>query len=640
MISFFKENKAFSVIFLIAVVIRFISIAGYQYSYDELSALSRTTYANWHDLVLYGAQIDAHPILIQCFLYALVKVFGYSEVWIKMPFIIMSLGAIIYSYKFALNWFGKLPALLSASIFSFSFIFLYYSPLARMYASGLFFTTALTYYWFNIFFSDTFNKKDFIFMTLFFLLSALNSHISCLYALTLGLAGLFFIKKKILIPYLGSCIAAVVLYLPHLPITFFQLDYGGIGAEQNGWLPPPEKGAFIEFIKVVMGTGYVWIAFVILIFESIFSYGFKSINRKVVLLLTMFFLNYFIIYFYSVLKAPVFQYSVMLFAAPCLVWGICGLIKFNERFGLGIIAMVSVLLLFQSFYRKEFLVSAVLNQNETQYKTLKKTVEKYGKDKVEAVFFDTEKYFVMHYELRDKKKLSYHLGTEPLIADAGWFKSFIQSSKADYIVLGNAFPSQIKMVQEYFPYEVDFLDAANVNCITLSKKPTGRNDESYFSVLNSSDFFQQKDYTYSLDANKLKANSNSFVYPVDSLNEYPFGVDALIKNVSSNTGQIILAQIKVSSVEPLIGVNFNSCVKDKNDSIIYFGGPSMGGFFTENKPYTVYSEVFLGTGLKKWADEDCKMVFFVWNQGQKNFTIEDIKIETLDYRPKRWNLWN
>ena len=142
MIKFIKENKAFAIIFLVAAIIRFIPAFDYQFSFDELSALSRTIYSNWYDLVLYGARIDAHPVLIQCFLYSLVKVFGYSEFWIKLPFILMSLGAVIYAYLFSLKWFGKPSALLSAAVFSFSFIFLYYSPLARPYASGLFFTTA------------------------------------------------------------------------------------------------------------------------------------------------------------------------------------------------------------------------------------------------------------------------------------------------------------------------------------------------------------------------------------------------------------------------------------------------------------------------------------------------------------------
>lgn len=637
--KFIKENKAFIAILSLAALIRLIPIFNYQYSFDELSALSRTTYGNWHDLVLYGARIDAHPVLIQCFLYAIIQVFGYSEFWIKLPFIVFSLTAVIYVYKINLQWFGKFPALIAACVYSFSFIFLFYSPLARMYASGLFFSTALLYYWMKIIFDESRTKKDYVLTGLFFLLCALNAHISALFALSLGVAGLAFLKKNNRLNYFIACAVAVVLYLPHLPITFFQLDYGGIGSAQNGWLPPPGKLAFLEFIKTALGTGYVWLLFAVLICASFVINKTKVINRKSLLLLVIFFVNYFVIYFYSVLKAPVFQFSVMLFSVPALIVGLSGIMHFKEKYMIPVIGLISFVLLFQSVYKKEFFISAVLNQNEFQYNVLKQAAAKHGSAKVEAVFFDTEKYFLMHYELRDGKKQKYHMGYEPEISDVAGFTGLLSKSRADRIILGNPMPSQIEIVKTYFPFLEDFTETANVSCYTFSKTRSSRSDETPISFLNSSSIKNQADYVYSYNHNKESKRGNEFTYSVDSLNEYPFAIEALLSKVSRKSGNVVLAKIKLNSDTALSEVSFNCVIKNDKDSTLYFGGPEIRGFYSKNEPYWVYCELFVGSEYDNWLKQNSKLTFFIWNRGKHQFKIIDASVITLDFRPKRWALW-
>ena len=626
------------VLLLIGAFIRFIPAFNYQYSFDELSALSRTTYANWHDLILYGARIDAHPILIQCFLYAIIQLVGYSEFWIKLPFIIFSLAAAVYAYKISIKWFGKLPALISAAIYLFSFIFLFYSPLARMYASGLFFSTALLYYWLKVLMDETVNKKDVALMALFFLLCALNAHLSALFALTLGAAGLLHLKKDRILLYLGACLGAVLLYLPHLPITFFQLEYGGIGSAQNGWLPAPGKWAFAEFIRTALGTGYVWVGFAVLLMGSVLFYQKQILNRKSLLLITIFFVNYFVIYFYSVLKAPIFQFSVMLFSSPALVIGFSGLIKVKEKLILPVVAGVCVILLYQSLYVKDFFTSAVYNQNEFQYKVLKREAERNGANKVEAVFYDTEKYFLMHYELRDGKKQNYHMGYESEMIDIKLFRSFLKTSTADKIVLGNPLPSQLEMVKEFFPFMEEYSESANVSCYVFSKTKGSKTAGNSFESLGSSSLPNPGSFTYKYNHEKA-ITSERFSYQVDSLNEYPFAIEATLKEVAKRDGNILLARIEMESDSALKDASFNCVIKNEKDSTLYFGGPEITGFYSEKKVYSAYCELFVGAEFKNWVKQNSKLTFFIWNRGKNKFKIKSASVETLDFRPKRWSLW-
>jgi hypothetical protein len=623
-------------VFLMAALIRLIPIFRYQFSYDELSALSRTTYANWHDLLTYGAQVDAHPVLIQCFLFALVKVVGYSEVWIKLPFICFSLGTIVYAYLFALKWFGKTPALLSSVIFSFSFIFIYYSPLARMYASGLFFSTAFMYYWFMVLF-EAVKTKHYVWMAVFILLSALNSHIGCLFVLTCGLTGLFIIKKRKFFKYILFCAVTVILYLPHLSITLFQLDYGGIGASQDGWLAAPDKWVVFSLMKTLLGTGYIWLFFIMSLVVS-FVINKTEVDKKALLLLVLFFVNYGIIHTYSILVAPIFQYSVMLFSSPCFVWGFTSLYKGENKWMQAFVVIAAFALCFQSLYIKAFYRNCVKNQDQFQYDNVVSLQKKHGNNSVTAVFFDTEKLFMLLYETKHKHKINYYLGSDTVVVKADAFRQLLRNSKANYLVLGKASPANIELCKEFFPYIAYSVQNSNINYCELSKTPPDRKFNRVFNVLDSSDYFTQGNYEFNLNKDVMNIQNKDINYRVDSLNEFPFMVKAAVGKISSKEGQVVLATAMINSNEKLNDAGLHFSVVNQKDSTLFFSGTEMKPFYNKDPlGYKVYTELYLGTEYQNWKQGSVKCFF--WNRSKQKFVIRNFKIETVDYWPLKWNLW-
>jgi hypothetical protein len=632
-IKFIKENKEFTVIFLAAVILRFLPVFRYQYSYDELCGLRNSIYTNWHDLIEYGVKLDTHPILVQLIINATVSVFGYDEFWVKLPFLLFSLGSIIYAYLFSLKWYGKTSALITASLFSFSYIFLFYAPLARMYSGGLFFCTALTYYLFELSFSDTKKTKHYVLFILFILLAALNNHLSCLYAFTCGAAGLFFQNKTTFVKYLGTCIAAVILYLPHWPITMSQFAQGGIGHSQDGWLAAPGKWALFGFLKTLFGTGYVWMLFLLLIGIGFALMKEFSVNKKSVVLLVLFLVNYTLIYSYSVFKAPIFQYSVMLFSAPCFIWAFSGAIKLKPKWGITATVILSFALIYQSVAVKRFFSNAVLNENGFQSKWYCQLEDEYGKGKVESYYMASQKYFVINYELKYKRLFNYHIGEE--FKDIASFKQQIRNSKAEYILLGEPTHAQLEIVKEYFPYLHHCAQCLNVNCYVLSKiKKESKStfeDVLYVSPESSTELFE---YGY----NKEKWSGR---LQVDSLDEFCFSAKTKLKELGLKEGNVILAKVKLQSKERLNDVGFNFSIANEKDSTLFFGGPDVGQFYTSDSTgYYAYSEIFVGSDLKYWLKQDAKVTFFIWNRSKKKFVLSDFRMEMIDYWPARWSWWD
>ena len=63
-------------ILLCAAILRFYQFETAPFTHDELSALLRTNFSNFQELIAKGVAIDGHPAFIQVFLYYWTKLVG------------------------------------------------------------------------------------------------------------------------------------------------------------------------------------------------------------------------------------------------------------------------------------------------------------------------------------------------------------------------------------------------------------------------------------------------------------------------------------------------------------------------------------------------------------------------------------
>ncbi len=244
-------DKVFlSVILLIAASLRLYHLDSVPFMHDEFSALSRTSYDSFSELIQQGIKIDSHPAGTQLFLYYMVKLFGWNEFWLKLPFALMGIASVFLIFKIGQQWFNTNVGLISAAFVTVSELFLFYSQLIRPYSSGLFCVLLFVYYWNRMLFID---EKPSVKVCVGFALSAFLSsqmhNFSLAQAGLIYLAGLLFLKKdnKLQIKaYLLSGVVALILFLPTSPIFYHQLFVnGGIG----GWLSMPKASFIIDFFR-------------------------------------------------------------------------------------------------------------------------------------------------------------------------------------------------------------------------------------------------------------------------------------------------------------------------------------------------------------------------------------------------------
>ncbi len=329
-------------ILVLASILRFYKLDQVPFTFDEFSALFRTQYNNIGDLIKNGVVGDGHPAGIQIFLYYIIKLFGFNEFWLKLPFAIFGILSVLSTYHIAKSWFNETVGLISAVFIATLQFPVMYSQIARPYISGLFFSLLMVYFWGNYLFKS--NKKidrNIIGFILGAILCSYNHYFSLLFAVIAGITGLFFIKRNRILYYIGSGALIFIFFIPHLKITFSALSIGGLS-----WLGKPNAFFFTDYIKFIFHSSVFIGILIILILTTSYFFRNKSkeINKYRVIAFLFFILPFIVGFLYSSFVKPVLQFSILIFSFPFLIILLTSYLKeFNPKINLLMVIIISTI---------------------------------------------------------------------------------------------------------------------------------------------------------------------------------------------------------------------------------------------------------------------------------------------------------
>ena len=307
------------VIILVAAVLRLWKLGDVPFMHDEFSALLRTRFDNFHDFIQQGVMPDSHPIGVQLFLWGWVQLFGWSEFWVKLPFVLMGIGSIYLIYLIGRQWFNRKVGLFAAAFFAVSQFTVFYSQLARPYSAGLFFVLLMAWFWYKIVFEDNKPKMG---IYIGFALSAwacsLMQYFSIAQAGLIFLTGLFFLPKERRKAYWLSGIAAVVLFAPTLPIFWQQLFVSG---SIGGWLAVPKATFLTDFLQYTMNYSMLFIFATGIVILLPLILGKRDRSKKPLRWagLAWFVIIFAIAFVYSLYREPILQHSTLIFSYPFVI---------------------------------------------------------------------------------------------------------------------------------------------------------------------------------------------------------------------------------------------------------------------------------------------------------------------------------
>ena len=601
---------------LFGAALRFYGFSDWSLSNDELSAISRTNFNSFSELINKGIWVDGHPALVQIFEYYWIQLFGNSVFVVRLPFVVMSVGSCIYFYRLLTMWINKNAALFGLALFIPSYIFVLYAQIARPYAAGLFFTIAFSFYFFRMMKLEEV-KKNALGIIGFGLAASLTHYFSTLSTFLIYFSALVYLNKRNAKAYFGLATLMLVLYLPHLPITLNHLSIGGVS-----WLAKPEADFLERFLAYFFQNSYV---LGVVICASLLSLLVKRVLhiewRPLFISLFVFFASFYITYYYSITKTPVLQFSVLLFTAPFLLSFLASFIgrTAQPKFIIGISSLLLLVSSFSlisgnSFYsKKPFANFKAVAENSVQW------TNELGSKNVLSISNSSNTNYLKYYTEKVDSTFNYTVDQINEGNSIAKIRNVITNSTKNFILIAYAntvVPAEIhEFAKQRYPIISKHERYFNSDVILYSKSSIDR--KAYFSA----SYLTHPNW----DVNKRLLQdsvfySDSLAFHQNPKTEYALTYRDTLKNLVQANANCLTISAQLLS-ENSVEVNLVLSIS-RADSTVYWRGTSVAPYYEENK-WSQFLYVF-----QKPDDllpSDLVTIYF-WNPKKQNLYIDEFKM--------------
>lgn len=624
------------IILLAAAGLRWYGLTDIPFTHDEFSALFRTCFGSFSELVEKGIKPDGHPAGVQVFLFYWTKLSGYREWLVKIPFLLMGTASVYLIYLITVKWFNETVGLIAAAFMATMQYTVMYSQIARPYASGLFFSLLMISFWSRLMIHP---ERKFVRNLVLFALSAsictYNHHFSMLFAAIVGLSGIFLVKRKFITRYLISGLIIFILYLPHLGILASQLRIGGV----EGWLSKPDIYFLPDYLHYLFNYSFpLLFLFIMIIITGIFMKGSptESYRSKLILFSLWFFIPLLAGYIYSIFVSAVLQFSVLIFSFPYLLLALTGHIrKQKPAVNLGLAAVILVVgsgsLIFQ---RQHF----NLFYNSPYEKILTDGYETTDKYPNTLAIIDSHEKISEHYIRKNKlhPEFTWINQPDPVYALDSFLTQF--AKEYDHLYLGcvsQNHPLTVPIIMDYFPTIVWQRNYAGGTTYLFSReKPIPATAAEMLDFENATN-----EKWSGIADHQLVRTPGGTTFQMDSTTEWGPGYANDLKNLAPGPNGFIDISVKVFISGPAEEILLVTSLDQENKNIHWSGTP-FSAFIQKNMENPGWINVHHSVKLSDIPVRNKKITVkvFIWNKGKSSFQIDDFTITPREGNPVLYGL--
>lgn len=618
----YKNEITLIFILFLAAILRFYNFSELSFSNDELSALNRTKFDDFSELIKGGVETDAHPAGVEVFLYFWKSIFGNSVASIRFPFVFAGILSILFLYLLTAKWVNKTSALFAASSLCFLQYTILYSQLARPYSLGLLFCLATAYFWTKLLFdSEKSNIRRSIGFIVCASLATYTHYFSFLTVTIIGVTGLFFMKKHTWKCYVISGVSVFLLFIPHLSISFQQFSYN------LGWLGKPEKGWIWDYIGYCFNnSNFLLLIFAVIIFASLI------VNRKNLLLtkfqffsLSFFLLPFFIGYFYSIFRSPVLQYSVLIFSFPFFLILLFSFIpKDPKPYIYGVLLLFNLSGIASTVVEKKYYNTQHFAEFKGIAEYFKKWNKQYGSHNITKAINLNAPYYIHYYldRMGDSSKfITYKIAEGK---DLEKLISAVSSCETPYFAFAtsNAYylPESKFIIMEKYPCIVEEKQYFSNSFVTLMSKGSASKKSIVFESINN---FEWKEKFWDTDPatiDSVNVFSGKYSCKLDEKKVYSSCLRLSYSDfpIKDSCWACVSAQVQLcegATAELVLSV-------EKSGRELEWYSTRIQDFKTsEDKWGKVFLAHILGSDLR--TNDIIKA--YVWNTGKQKVYVDDLK---------------
>lgn len=350
-------SRSLIFILFIAAVVRLIHL-NQSLWLDEAISLQAARHLPFLDLITKYSVSDFHPPGYLIILWGWIKIFGSSEIWVRIPSVIFGILTVFVIYVFVKKTISSNVALLTALLLAINPLHVYYSQEARMYAFAAFAVSLNVY-----FFIKLLRREKYSFIS--FSLSSVLVFSADYLAMLIFPAQLIYLFLNRLKNFKEWFVGLVIGALPLIwwfPIFLNQIKVGMSTVEEiPGWREvvgsfglKPIVLTYIKFIigRISINNDFIYALVFLpigLLFGGLIALGFKSSwkgdNRFLIIWAIVPIISAWAISFF----VPIFNYFRVLFALPpFLVLTSLGISKIKGRLKYLVITCVCLIELISS----------------------------------------------------------------------------------------------------------------------------------------------------------------------------------------------------------------------------------------------------------------------------------------------------
>ena len=504
--------------FIVGIALRVGNPMELSFINDELSTWSKVSYDSVAAVIENIKQVDSHPVGMYVFVYYWTLIFGSSEWAIKLPFLLMSIASLFFIYRLGSLWFSRTVGLLVLAYFSTLQFPIWWSHIARQYQSGLFCTLVMTYCWTQLLLEKRTEKRYWFGFVLMGAASMYNHYFSLVFAGILGLWGFAWMRKEILLKYIAAGVSMLLLFLPHVSITRYQL----LNADGHLWYNIPTPSFFSNHLKYIFHYSYWCLGFaVLLLIGSTMIYGretFKENKKARWGSLFLFATPILFGYFYSVYKSPILRESHLLFSLPYLLFFWCSFFPkdLSSRVKAVLVLLILLINSLTLIITRKHYETVHTHPYEHFIQKTKAFLALHDNKEVSIVLGENPEY-LQYYKDAYETDFKHVESFKPAISFLE-FREILENSVTSYLIVGSIPEAHLQMARDYYPYLYEKSYGINYEYYILSKEKEFGEHAWEFDYKVNMDFVNLTKKGWSIKASNIKqdtATKNYYYYQAE-----------------------------------------------------------------------------------------------------------------------------